>query len=54
LDEVVEVIKLPKFDAEACLNQMDLEAEINPVVAQQLRDVVTTIAKSTLITVPQL
>jgi hypothetical protein len=45
LDEVVEVIKLPKFDAKACLNQIDYEVEISPVVVQQLRDVVTTIAK---------
>jgi hypothetical protein len=48
LDEVVDVIKLPKFDAKACLNQIDYEAEISPVVVQQLRDVVTTIAKSYL------
>jgi hypothetical protein len=48
LDEVVEVIKLPKFDAKACLNQIDYDAEISPVVVEQLRDVVTTIAKSYL------
>jgi hypothetical protein len=49
LDEVMEVIKLPKFDAaEACLTPMDLDSEISPVVAQQLRDVVTTIANTYL------
>jgi hypothetical protein len=48
LDEVVEFIKLPNFDAEACLTPMDLNTEICPVVAQQLRDVVTTIANSYL------
>jgi hypothetical protein len=46
LDEVVEVIKLPKFGAEACLNQVDLDIEINPVVIEQLREVVTTIANT--------
>jgi CheY-like chemotaxis protein len=48
LDEVVEVIKLPKFDAEACLTPMDIDTEVCPVVAQQLRDVVTTIANTYL------
>jgi CheY-like chemotaxis protein len=48
LDEVVEVIKLPNFDAEACLTPMDLDTEISPVVAKQLRDVVTTIANTYL------
>jgi hypothetical protein len=47
LDEVVEVIKLPKFDAKARLNPM-LDTEISPVVMQQLRDVVTTIANAYL------
>jgi hypothetical protein len=46
LDEVVEVIKLPKFGAEACLNQINLDIEISPVVIEQLRDVVTTIANT--------
>jgi CheY-like chemotaxis protein len=48
LDEVVEVIKLPKFDAEACSAPINLGTEISPVVAQQLRDVVLTIANTYL------
>jgi CheY-like chemotaxis protein len=48
LDEVVEVIKLPKFDAEACLTPMDLDTEICSVAARQLRQVVTTIANTYL------
>jgi hypothetical protein len=46
LDEVVEVIKLPKFGADACLNQRDLDIEISPVIVEQLRDVVTAIANT--------
>ena len=34
-------IKLIKFDAEACFNQINLNIENNPVVVEQLRDVVT-------------
>jgi hypothetical protein len=48
MDEVVEVIKLPDFDAETCLTPMDLNSEISPDVAQQLRDVVTSIANNYL------
>jgi hypothetical protein len=43
LDEVVEVIKLPKFDAKACLTPMDLELGLSSRCSQQLRDVVTSI-----------
>jgi hypothetical protein len=46
LDEVVEVLKLPDFDAEACLTPMDIDTDISPAVAQQLRDVVTSIANN--------
>jgi class 3 adenylate cyclase len=45
LDEVEEIIRLPKFDAEVARNQVPLEdVELSKVVVDQLRDLIEALA----------
>jgi hypothetical protein len=44
LDEVTEVIKLPKFDVRQSRKPNDYTSEMDPIVVTQLRQVVATIA----------
>ena len=47
LDEVVDIIQLPKFNAKAATSEVESRStDLDPVVVSQLRDFVSTIATS--------